>query len=226
MSVLPRNPDVPLLVSDWQADVTQLLDESHLVAWSEFAARRTQFAVSLSQFLGGLKDAEVIVLYGKFITDLDSFCYQLERAIPGPLLERRVHGPHGVVSLLRERAHFRGRADSKYRFYVWHDADVLLKHDAKLFGQLLDALAGVAAEAEFVSDDALLLHRAVLVGSSMLDMYAEDTTGQCCSWYDDGHGEPFWEAVTGLQSPSFMRYRVDVLGAPLIEVPGSKRTGT
>lgn len=224
MSALPRNPDVPLLITDWQADVTQLLDESHLVAWSEFAARRTQFAVQLGQFLGRLKDAEVIVLYGKFITDLDSFCYQLERAIPGPHLERRIHGPHGVVNLLRERAHFRGRSDSKYRFYIWHDADVLLKHDAGLFGQLLDAFAGVAAEAEYVSDDALLLHRAVLIGSSMLDMYAEDPSGQCCRWHDDGQGEPFWQVVTGIEAPPFMRYRIDVLGAPAVEVPRIART--
>jgi hypothetical protein len=202
MSALPRNPDVPLLITDWQADVTQLLDESHLVAWSEFAARRTQFAVQLGQFLGRLKDTEVIVLYGKFITDLDSFCYQLERAIPGPHLERRIHGPRGVVNLLRERAHFRGRADSKYRFYLWHDADVLLKHDASLFGQLLDAFAGVAAEAE----------------------YAEDPAGQCCRWHDDGQGEPFWQVVTGIDAPPFMRYRIDVLGAPAVEVPRISRT--
>jgi hypothetical protein len=115
MSALSRKPDVPpLVVPDWQGDVTQLLDEAHLIAWSEFPQRRTQFAVQLGQFLGSLKDAEVCVLYGKFITDLDTFCYQLERAIPGPALERRIHGPSSIVSLLRERPSFHGRAQSKY----------------------------------------------------------------------------------------------------------------
>lgn len=212
MSALSRQPEVPLLVADWQADVTQLLDENHLVAWSEFPQRGTQFAVSLGQFLGGLHDAEVCVLYGKYITDLESFCYQLERAIPGPSLERRIDGPGGVVALLRERASFRGRPETKYRFYIWHDADVMLRANHVLFGRLVDALAGVAAEAEFVTDDVLLLHRTVFVGSSILDVYAEDRRGQFRSWYDDGHGEPFWRVVTGVAAPSFLRYRIDKLG--------------
>lgn len=212
MSALSRKPDVPpLVVPDWQGDVTQLLDEAHLIAWSEFPQRRTQFAVQLGQFLGSLKDAEVCVLYGKFITDLDTFCYQLERAIPGPALDRRIHGPSSIVSLLRERPSFHGRAQSKYRFYIWHDADVLLKADHVLFGKLVDALAGVAAEAEYVSDDLLMIHRAVFVGSSMLDVYADDARGQFSSWHDDGKGEPFWQVVTGIEAPNFLRYRIDAL---------------
>jgi hypothetical protein len=75
-----------------------------------------------------------------------------------------------------------------------------------------------------VSDDALLLHRAVLIGSSMLDLYAEDPAGQCCRWHDDGQGEPFWQVVTGIDAPPFMRYRIDVLGAPAVEVPRIART--
>jgi hypothetical protein len=221
MSALSRQTDIPQLVADWQADVTQCLDEHHLVAWSEFPQRRTQFAVSLGQFLGGLHDAEVCVLYGKYITDLESFCYQLERAIPGPSLQRRIDGPGGIVSLLRERSLFRGRTATKFRFYVWHDADVLLRSDHKLFGRLVDAFAGVAAEAEYVSDDVLLLHRAVFVGSSILDVYAEDPRGQFRAWHDDGQGEPFWRVVTGIDAPSCMRYRIDALGAP----GGEKPTG-
>jgi hypothetical protein len=212
MSALSRQIEVPLLVSDWQADVTQLLDEHHLVAWSDVPARRTQFAVSLGQFLGSQRDTEVCVFYGQYITDLDSFCNQLERAIAGPALERRLHGPRGAVSLMRSRASFRGRPETKYRFYVWHDADVLLKRDHRLFGQIADAIAGVAAEAEYVSDDVLLLHRAVFVGGSVLDIYYEDLRGQFRQWYNDGQGEPFWQVVTGLRQPPFMKYRVDTLG--------------
>ncbi len=213
MSALSRHLEVPLLVSDWQADITQLLDENHLVAWSELPARRTQFAVSLGQFLGAQRDTEVCVFYGKFITDLDTFCYQLERAIPGPLLDRRIDGPRGAVSLMRSRASFRGRTEAKYRYYIWHDADVLLRKDHVLFGQIVDAMAGVAAEAEFVSEDLLLLHRSVYVGSSVLDVYADDQRGQFRRWLPDAHGEPFWQAVTGLKRPPFMRYRIDALSS-------------
>lgn len=213
MSALSRQTsELVLLAPDWQADVTQLLDEHHMVAWSDLPQRRTQFAVSLSQFLGSQRDTEVCVFYGKYITDLESFCYQLERSIPGPALTRRIDGPSGVVQLLRSRASFRGRPETKYRYYLWHDADVLLKANHRLFGQLVDAMAGVAAEAEYVSDDLLLIHRAVFVGGPVLDVYAEDGKSQFQKWLVDEQGEPFWKVVTGLEAPPVMRYRIDMLG--------------
>ena len=103
MTALPRQPSVPLLGQLWQADVAQLLDEHHMIAWSDSPARRTQFAVGLSQFLGLQRDAEVCVFYGKHIDSLDGFCHQLERSIPGPALERRFDGTAGIASLLRQR---------------------------------------------------------------------------------------------------------------------------
>lgn len=212
MSALSRQPEAALLVADWQADVTQLLDEHHLVSWSDMPQRRTQFAVTLGRFLGAQHDTEVCVFYGKYIQDLDGFCHQLERALPGPALERRIDGPGGIVSLLRSRSAWRGRPQTKYRYYIWHDADTLLRANHALFGRLVDALSGVAAEAEYVSDDVLLLHRAIFVGSSLLDVYAEDVQGQFQSWARDDHGEPFWQVVTGVERPPFMRYRIDVLG--------------
>jgi len=212
MSALSRQPEIVLLAQDWQADVTQLLDEHHLVAWSDVPQRRTQFAVSLGQFLGSQRDTEVCVFYGKYITDLDSFCYQLERAVPGPALDRRIDGPGGVVSLMRARATVRGRPETKFRFYIWHDADVLLRQNHVLFGQIVDAMAGVAAESEYVSDDLLLLHRSVFVGGSVLDVYAEDIRGQFRRWAEDGQGEPFWKVVTGIETPPFLRYAIDLLG--------------
>jgi hypothetical protein len=209
MSALSRKFDIPLLTNDWQADVAQLLDESHMAAWSDSPALRTQFAVSLAHFLGTQRETEVCVFYGKHITDLDSFCHQLERCLPGPTLDRRIHGPRGAVNLLRNRPSFRGRIPSKYRYYIWHDADVLLRHDAKLFGQIVDALTGVAAEAEYVSDDLLLIHRCIYVGGAILDIYGEDPKGQFRSWFADEQPEPFWQVVTGIEAPSFTRYRID-----------------
>ena len=201
-----------MLVTDWQADVTQLLDEHHLVAWSDLPQRRMQFAVSLGQFLGSQRDTEVCVFYGKYITDLESFCHQLERNVPGPSLQRRLEGGGGIADLLRQRASFRGRPETKHRFYIWHDADVLLRANHKLFGRIVDAISGVAAEAEYVSEDVLLLHRAVYVGGSVLDVYAEDARGQFQAWADDGQGEPFWKVVTNIDHPMFLRYRIDCLG--------------
>lgn len=212
MSALSRKPEAVLPAQDWQADVTQMLDEHHMAAWSDSPARRTQFAVSLGQFLGSQRDTEVCVFYGKHITDLEGFCYQLERAIPGPSLDRRIDGPGGVVALLRTRASFRGRPESKHRFYIWHDADVMLRANHRLFGQLVDAIAGVAAEAEYVSDDLLLLHRAVFVGGPILDVYADDPAAQFRCWHMDQHSEAFWKVVTGIEAPPFVSYPIDALG--------------
>ena len=129
MSALSRQPDSPLLVADWQPEVTQHLEENHLVATSDFPGRRLQFATSLGQFLGMQRDTEVCPFYGRFITDLESFCYQLERAVPGPLLDRRIDGPGGIAALLRNRMIVRGKPATKFRYYIWHDADVLLQRD-------------------------------------------------------------------------------------------------
>lgn len=211
MSALTRHTEQLFSVTDWEPSVTQLLDEAHLVAWSEASRRRSQFAAALSQFLGSMRDAEVCVLMGEHIHDLESFCAQLERLIPGPSLDRRIDGPRGIASLLRHRHTLRGRPASKFRFYVWNDADVLLKRNHRLFGRLVDVLAGVAAEAEFASDDLLLIHRAVLIGGPAMDMYAEDPTGQCRRWFAEAGTEPFWRIVTGLDAPNFLRYQIDLL---------------
>lgn len=222
MSILIRPPEPPLVAGDWAPEITALLDEHHLAAWSESAAHRVQFAAGLAQFLGSLREAEVCVLYGRFITDLDSFCHQLERAIPGRPLERKVEGMSGVAGLLRRRAEHLGRTASKYRFYIWNDADELLRRDHALFARLFDAMAGVAAEAEYASDDLLMIHRAVLVGSSVLDVYAEDPRGAMKRWVgdvdpseptEDAGGGANWRIVSGLARPPVMRYSIDALAA-------------
>ena len=212
MGALTRQPDSPFSVPEWQPEVTQLLDEHHLVAWSTNTRKRLHFAASMSQFLGGIRDAEVCSFYGRFITDLESFCCQAEQAIVGPALERKIDGPGGVASLLRYRQEFRARPVSKYRYYIWHDADVLLRQDRKLFGRIVETLAGVAAEAEYASDDVLLLHRTIFVGGPALDLYAEDPRGQFQHWSIDEHPEPFWQVVTGIEKPPMLRYQVDQLG--------------
>lgn len=214
MSALSRHSERPLFLRNWQPDVAQMLDEHHLIATSGVARRRLHFAASLAQFLDSLRDTEVCVFYGQFIRDLDSFCHQLERAIPGEPLERRVSGPRSVTAHLRTRQTYPGRPPSRYRYYIWHDADELVRSDRALFGRLVDALAGVAAEAEYVDDDALLIHRSVFIGGPPLEGYAADEGGQFHVWLDDGHGngEAFWKVVTGIEIPPMRRLLIDSLG--------------
>ncbi|MBX3362947.1 MAG: hypothetical protein KF705_16110 [Phycisphaeraceae bacterium] len=211
MSAITRQSDLLFAVTDWEPSVTQLMDESHLVAWSDAPRRRSQFAAALGQFLGSMRDTEVCSLMGEHITDLDSFCDQLERLVPGPTLERKIDGSRGVTALLRHRHTLRGRPASKFRYYIWNDADALLKRNHRLFGRLVDAMAGIAAESEYASDDLLLIHRVVLLGGPSLDMYAEDPSGQCRAWFSEQDAEPFWRIVTGLEAPAFLRYQIDLL---------------
>lgn len=211
MSALSRQPDSPLVVADWQPQVVQTLEEFHLAAWSDRPDRRARFAASLSQFLGAQRDTEVCSFFGRYILDIESFCHQLERGLPGPILRRRIDGIDGVTAMLRYRHSVRGRRASKFRYYVWNDADVLLRANRPLFGQLVDAMAGVAAEAEYVSDDLLLIHRSIFVGSADLHEYFEDEHGQFRSWWQDEFGEPFWRVVTGIDTPRFETCEIDDL---------------
>lgn len=211
MSALTRLTHNPFRAIDWQPSVTQLLDDGHLAAWSRDRHRRVHFAAALSQFLESQTGNEVCRFYGRHITDLDSFCHQLERCVAGPPLSRRIDGPGGVVGLLRARQTLRHQRAPRVRYYVWSDADTLLRSDAKLFGALVDAIAGVAAEAEYVSDEMLFLQRAVLIGDSILDVYGDDPRGQFRSWREDDMGEPFWKVVTGLEQPPVSRFPIDTI---------------
>lgn len=218
MTALPRAHHRPLSPPAWLPEVTQLLDEHHLVATAADPALRAGFSASLARFLGNLEGAEVCTLYGRFITDLDSLCYQVERAIPAHTPDRRIDGPRGLTSLLRARPPRRTRTSARYRFYLWNDADTLLHADRDLFRRAVDAIAGVAAESEYACDDLLLLHRLVAVGGHALSVHAADPQGAFQSWYDDGGGEPFWQVVTGVEAPPFMGYDIEP-DAPQIVVP-------
>lgn len=202
----------------WQAELARLLDEHHLAAWSSGSGERAFFAAGLASFLAGIDQAQAIPLYGRDITDLDGLCYQLERSIPGQTpMRRRIDGPSGIVARLRSQPTIPGRPPLRLRYLLWHDPDAMIRADAALFGRLADAIAGVAAEAEYASDDYLLITRAVYIGSEDLRAYASDESGQLRRWLGDGSGEPFWRAVSGVEAPPVVAGPI----ARLLEDPGS-----
>ncbi len=211
MSVLAGQFDTPFPAVDWQPEVMALLDERHLAVWSHAQSRRTHFAASLAQFLGSQRETDVVTLYGRFINDLESFCHQLERSIPIDRLERRIDGTDGVTDALRSRESVRGRSVARCRYIVWNDADMLLRADSALFGRLVDAMLGVSAEAEYASEDLLLIQRCVFVGGPALADYAEHPDGQFRAWLPDGLGEPFWAMVTGIDAPNTTTAHIDEL---------------
>lgn len=212
MGALALRSDTPFLRQNWQADALALTDRGHLAAWSASRSRRIGFATELGQFIQAQAYCELCPLHGRFISCLETFCEQLERSVPGPPLVRRIDGPRGVTALLRSRDAMHRGMPARHRYFLWHDADVLLRADRALFGAVLDALMGVAAEAEYVTDDLLLLHRVILVGNTRLAQYAEDAGGQLQSWLPDGSREPFWALTTGIERPPVEVFEIDQLG--------------
>ncbi len=195
-------------VVPWQVQALQLLEEHHLCAWSASRDRRRKFGVDLAWHLAGLNDTQVCVFEGSKITDLSSFCSALERSLGFERIDRAIDTPPGVVGSLRRRLTPKGSEPIKQRFYLWLDADVLLRRDAQLFGRLVDAITGVAAESEYVSEDLLLLQRAIFVGGAALDVYAEDPRGQFSAWWSDDGEDPLWRVVTGVAAPKLHRYEI------------------
>lgn len=206
-----RGTEDPRDASAWLADAAQVLEEFHLVAWSRNMATRERFGLEMAWYLQRMPQAQTCVINGAIVRDLDSFCRQLERALPSRHpLERSIDSRGGVIDRLRARQRelpIRGEADIiKHRYYVWRDAEVLLRSDAKLFGRLVDALTGVAAEAEFASEDRLLIHRVVFIGGPALDVFADLTDGPFQRWLSEENERPLWSVVSGLRAPPVMRY--------------------
>lgn len=202
----------------WSDATIGLLDEHHVAAWSRGIKLREEFALQVGRAMRRMADTETVVIAGAVVRDLPSFCRQLQRGLAEAGVElpvrRSVDGAGGVVDALRERGPSAPAA--KRRYYIWHDADVLLRHDAALFGRLVDALAGVAAEAEYASEDLLLIHRALFVGGPSLDLYGENEQGQFRSWLRDPQASPLprrgagpaWGTVSGLGRPQVKRLAI------------------
>jgi len=202
-------PILPVAIPAWRIDAAQLLEEHHLVAWSPLRDQRDRFAAELADHLAGLSDTQVCVINGSAVTDMASLTAVLSVELGVGPISPRMGGASGLLECLRCRPSRDEGTAIKRRFYIWVDADNLLRHDHRLFGRIADAFAGIAAESEYTSEDLLLVHRAVFVGSSMLDVYAEDPRGQFRQWWSE-HGErPFWDVVTGIERPAFLRYRIE-----------------
>lgn len=193
----------------WAGDSSEYLEEHHLVAWTRNMATAERYALTMGRVLRGIADTEIWTLAGAVIRDLEGFCRQLERCLPeGVRVKRTVAGRGGVIERLRERYDEDDASAAKRRYYLWREADVLLRHDAELFGELVDVIAGVAAEAEYTGEDLLLLHRAVFIGGPALDVYAEDPRGQFRQWLADATGQPLWRVVSGVRQPPVRVYEI------------------
>lgn len=196
-------------LSPLQASLAQLVEEQHLCAWSHNALCRSRFVAEAASGFAKLPETQVVLLRGSAITDLYSFCAQLELGLGVARLRRSIRGPRGVHDVLRHQPASPATGKPiKYRFIVWDDAHTLLKADPSLFGQLADAFAGVSAVLEFAARGPLLLQRAVFVGSAALDLYAEDPRGQFTNWLHTAEVKSPWPRRTGRKKPAVGRYPI------------------
>ncbi len=206
---LTRTPARLESVPAWRVDAAQLLEEHHLVAWSPVRSRRACFVREVSGHLSRFEDTQVCVINGAEISSIESLAAALTDVLNVGRVRPRFDGPSGLLDCLCRRPIGHECPALKRRFYIWADADVLLRRDHRLFGRVVDAFAGTAAESEYTTEDVLLLHRAVFVGSTVLDVYAEDPRGQFRRWWAEDGERPFWDVVTGVERPVFLRYRIE-----------------
>jgi len=195
----------------WQPEVLAKLESHHIAACSGDTSARSRFGASLQQFLVAQAGTEVCVLHGRSILDLEGLCAQLERLIPVERLARTVDGPHGLASLLRHRSSNHSRVPTRQRYFLWHDADVLIRHNPQLFGEVAEVFAGVSAEMEYAGDEALMIQRSVYMGGNRLANVARDPESLLNRWADDGPGVPFWSLVSGEECPMTTLCSIDSL---------------
>jgi len=214
MRVVARQADATFDGYGWQPEVLAALEQQHLVAWSEQVRRRNRFGAELRRFLAAQPQTDVCFLHGRAVLNLDHLCHQLERLVPVNALQRRLDGPESVTELFRGETLAPGIRVPRSRYWIWSDADVLLKADPVLFGRVVDCMLGVAAECEYGLEGGVTIQRTVFVGGPLLEDYARDRRGQFRCWAADDDAEPFWQLVSGLERPPVMTRPVDLLMRP------------
>jgi hypothetical protein len=188
--------------TSWPTGLTQLLDEHHLVVLAGDPARRAEFARSLAAHLETVPDAVTIDIPGQQATSLAGFCgvlseaMHLDRPIPASL--------DGLTRLLRSDP-----LQARHQYLIWREADALLEADVKLFSRLVNALLSIAAEFEHINPDVLTLERLIFLGGDKLGAYAEDESGQFCTWLTEGGSTRFWEVTSCVSRPPVLIYRLD-----------------
>ncbi len=207
----------------WQPQVLQKLESHHLVVWSPETRARTHLAASLQAYLSTQPATEVCVLHGRAIFDLEGLCAQLEGQIIVDGIARTIDGSGGLVSALRSRVSVPGRALTRQRVILWHDADVFLRARPTLFSRVAEAIFGVSGEFEFAGEAGLFLQRCVFLGSGSLEQAARAPGSAFRAWHDaDGSG--FWSLVTGLGQPPVSVCSVERLLGDLGQRPGDDQS--
>lgn len=187
------------------APALTVLNEAHLLAWSDDPAVRNRFADELTWYLRHLPQNDTIELDAAGVTSFAQLIDRLRPSLsPDHTLEPRIEGRHGFIEALRRRP----PDPVKHRFVIWRDADALLDADPEAFARCADAIFGVSAETEYANEDRLILLRGIFLGSARLHAASREPNSPFARWWRKEHEKPLWAAITGVSKPKVHRLHV------------------
>lgn len=186
------------------ANLTQLLEEHHLVVLSDGPAPRRALALALTRHLASFSGTEVVRIDGTAVHDAAAVAAALgARTARAPVRPAGVD-VRAIVAALR-----RVPAGIRHRYIIWTEADELLERDVGSFSEVVNAMLAVAVEHEHFSPEPLILQRAVFTGGAKLGAYAEEENGQFRRWRLRGGGAEVRAAAEFVARPPVITYRLD-----------------
>lgn len=208
MATTGGRPRAAIQVRIGLGDIAPRADDAHMVLWSRSLHRREETATDVTAELNRMGECQVVTLAGAVIHDLNSLRAALDEKLPaddGSAMKATIDGPVGLLARLRQAPRtFADGRHIKYRYFVWRDADVLLRASPEAFAVFVDAVAGVAMESEFDPQAMLLIQRLFLIGGPALERCFHDAHGPLRAWRP---GSP-WHSKTHIAAPKFQCHEI------------------
>jgi hypothetical protein len=184
------------MAGEWYPAAEALLDEHHVVAVCDDEASRVRFGSHVAIQAEQQTHVEVGQIYGRFVRDLRELAHMLSRGLP---LDRTVEPTiNDITEALRTH-----RPQTRHRYLIWHDSDVMAGESPDDFWRAADAMMGVAAEGEYSEEDRLIITRVLFIGGASL-LRSPALRG----WWADGGGQPLWQVVSGMIAPPVKAVRI------------------
>ena len=120
--------DVNQSVSEWHEALIKNLPNNDFVILCSNRDNLIWFITNFTQYLSRQGGSEVSSIYGRHITDLMSFIYQLNLSLPVGYEIGQKHASHALYDLL-----LNFETEPPSRFIIWNDADYLYNHNRKDF---------------------------------------------------------------------------------------------
>jgi hypothetical protein len=112
---------------DWIEDISKIALTNHLICTGKRSTLQW-FGTKLIQEVGNFPNSEISPIYGKLVSDFDSFCYQLCHSTPwGFEMGRNMNAVRDVI---------RGEGFPQNKFFIIYDAQYMYLDDFRHFEAL------------------------------------------------------------------------------------------